>query len=303
MLKIDNRVASDMAVTKRQSLYLAGALPPNGWRHLLVQGFSDEPISADEFRVLDGALFGRFDYVGPFPVMIRTDEYEIPDKFEHDKRTWNLRRLALDRADVVFGWIESNEAYATIAELAYAPGKGKLVRYALSAELGRLGPNGNRRLFPEIWRTFSMFDCGIDLCLSPRMAFARLFSLPQADICNVPEQSAVYFIENNNTERIKIGVSTDPEKRRSELQTGSADPLRLIGSIPGGLHLESKLHSDFAHLRLQGEWFHATQELRGFIEVELGLRQPQVGPNDLVLDSCGNSIVPMNYVPKLFSQG
>ena len=127
-----------------------------------------------------------------------------------------------------------------------------------------------------------------------------LFSLPQNVICNVLQKSAVYFIEDS-IERIKIGFSTDPERRLGELQTGSSNRLRLIGSIPGGQHLESTLHSDFAHLRLKDEWFHATQGLRSFIEMELGLRHPQVELRDLVLDSCGNSIVPMNYVPKPFN--
>lgn len=300
MIISTDQVASNVAATKCQSVYLAGALAPNGWRHLLVQGFSDEPLSGNEFPVLKGASFGRFDYTGPFPVSIRTDENGMPDQLEHNIRTWNLRRSAIDKADVVFGWIESDEASATIAELAYAAGKGKLIRYALSAELGHLGPNGNRRLFPEVLRTFRMFDCGIDLYLSPRMAFAQLFSLPQNVICNVLQKSAVYFIEDS-IERIKIGFSTDPERRLGELQTGSSNRLRLIGSIPGGQHLESKLHSDFAHLRLKDEWFHATQGLRSFIEMELGLRHPQVELRDLVLDSCGNSIVPMNYVPKPFN--
>ena len=173
MIISTDQVASNVAATKCQSVYLAGALAPNGWRHLLVQGFSNEPLSGNEFPVLKGASFGRFDYTGPFPVSIRTDENGMPDQLEHNIRTWMLRRSAIDKADVVFAWIESDEASATIAELTYAAGKGKLIRYALSAELGHLGPNGNRRLFPEVLRTFRMFDCGIDLYLSPRMAFAQ----------------------------------------------------------------------------------------------------------------------------------
>ena len=296
---IGQRVSSNVVVTKRQSVYLAGTLAPNGWRHLLVQGFPDKPQSADEFPVLEEALFGHFDYAGPFPDRMKIDEGKA--EWEYYERTWNLRRSAISKADVVFGWIESNEAHAIIAELAYAAGKGKLVRYALSAELGPLGPNGNRRLFPEVLRTFKMFDCGIDLQLSPRRAFAQLFNLPQDVICNVPNQDAVYFIEDS-IERIKIGFSNDPQKRLGELQTGSSNSLRLIGSIPGGKDLESKLHSDFAHLKLKNEWFHATQGLRGFIEIELGLRHPNVAMHDVGIDGCGNRIIPANYIPKSFNQ-
>jgi hypothetical protein len=182
-----------------------------------------------------------------------------------------LRRDAIARADVVFGWIESDEMFPTIAELAFAAGNGKLVRYALSPELGRLGPNCHERLFPNVLRTLRMFDCGLDSCLSPRIAFARLFNVPQSLLCNVPQQNAVYFIEDN-IERIKIGLSNNPEKRLGELQTGSSNTLRLIGSIPGGRHLEAKLHFDFSHLQLKDEWFHATKELRDFVQRELGLK-------------------------------
>jgi hypothetical protein len=270
-------VRSTGATTRRQAVYLAGALPPNGWRHLLVQGFSDKPVSANEFPVMEGAIFGRFDYTGPFPFRMKADKNEEPAKYEQDKRTWDFHRQAINKADIVFGWIEPNEAHATIAELAYAAGNGKLVRYALSAEMGRLGPNGNDRLYPEIWRTFSMFDCGIDQYLSPRMAFARLFNLPQDVICNVPQQSAVYFIEDSNLDRIKIGFSKTLKKRFGAIKTANSTQVNIIGTIPGGKHLETKLHSDFALHRLKGgEWFHATQELRNFIEMELGLTSPQV---------------------------
>jgi len=296
----NEQVTSNVAATKRRTVYLAGALAPNGWRHLLVQGFSDKPIFADEFPVLEGAIFGRFDYGGPFHVRVQTDKYKFEDNSEHTERTWSLRRTAIDKADEVFGWIEPNEPFATIAELAYAAGKGKPIRCALSGEVGPLGPNGNSRLFPEVLRTFRMFRGGIeDLCLSPRMAFARLFNLPLQAICNVPQQSAVYFIEDLSLDRIKIGHSKALKKRFSAIKTANSTHLKTIGTIPGGKHLEAKLHSDFALLRLKGgEWFHATQGLRSFIEMELGQRNSQIGVNDLTLDSCGNRSIPMNYVPK-----
>jgi hypothetical protein len=292
------------APLRRQAVYLAGAFARNGWRHLLVQGFSDKPVSANEFPVMAGAIFGWFDYTGPFPVRMLTDEYKSENNLEHTERTWNLRRAAIDKADEVFGWIEPNEAFATIAELAYAAGMGKLVRVALSADMGHFGPNGNSRLFPEVLQTFEMFRGGIStLNLSPRMAFARLFSLPQNVVCNVPQQSAVYFIEDRNLDRIKIGFSKAMKKRFGAIKTANSTHVEIIGTIPGGKHLETKLHSDFALLRLKGgEWFHATEGLRSFIETELGLRDPQIESVDLERDRFGNSLVPLNYVSKRLNQ-
>ena len=124
-------------------------------------------------------------------------------------------------------------------------------------------------------------------------------NLPLQAICNVPQQSAVYFIEDLSLDRIKIGHSKALKKRFSAIKTANSTHVKSIGTLPGGKHLEAKLHSDFALLRLKGgEWFHATQGLRSFIEMELGQRNSQIGVNDLTLDSCGNRSIPMNYVPK-----
>jgi len=54
-MKMSNeQVTSTVAATKRRTVYLAGALAPVGWRHLIVQGFSDKPIFANEFPVMEG---------------------------------------------------------------------------------------------------------------------------------------------------------------------------------------------------------------------------------------------------------
>lgn len=284
---------------QKPSIYLAGTLSPNGWRHLLVQGFSDEAIAEDEFPVLEQAVFGRFDYVGPFHVKWPTDQDGEPDDLKYIDRTWALRRAAISKADVLFGWLEAKEAYLTLSELAFGAGQGKRAYYAISADVGPMRYYAGRgRFFPEMYRTFRMFFAGTDLCLSPRRAFAQLFNIPDDIACGPSRTGAVYFIESVGLERIKIGFAGEPEKRLRQLQTGSSSPLRLIGCIPGGQHLEAKLHNDFAHLRLDGEWFLATQELRGFIEMELGERHSSVRSNDLQVDELGNWVLPKNYVPR-----
>lgn len=65
----------------------------------------------------------------------------------------------------------------------------------------------------------------------------------------------VYFIENAETRRIKIGTAANPEKRLADLQVGNDCELRLIGFVAGGLATESELHRRFAGLRVRGEWF------------------------------------------------
>jgi hypothetical protein len=75
--------------------------------------------------------------------------------------------------------------------------------------------------------------------------------------------SSVYFAEAGR--RVKIGWSTRVATRLAQLQTGSADPIRLLGTEPGGRALERRLHERFASARISGEWFEPTPELLAYV--------------------------------------
>jgi DNA-binding transcriptional ArsR family regulator len=75
--------------------------------------------------------------------------------------------------------------------------------------------------------------------------------------------SSVYFADAGG--QIKIGWSKRVSARLAQLQTGSAAPIKLIGTMPGGLAVERRVHEKFAHLRLSGEWFTATPELLEYV--------------------------------------
>ena len=79
-------------------------------------------------------------------------------------------------------------------------------------------------------------------------------------------EQRVYFIRNSGTGQIKIGIAVDPNHRIKTLQTGSADRLELLGTMPGGRELESELHDRFAETRVGGEWFEPSGELADYIE-------------------------------------
>ncbi|MCC6824020.1 MAG: GIY-YIG nuclease family protein [Verrucomicrobia subdivision 3 bacterium] len=68
-------------------------------------------------------------------------------------------------------------------------------------------------------------------------------------------QGFVYFIRGGDL--VKIGWSTNPRLRLSQLQTASAERLRIIGVTPGTRGDERALHGTFASLRVRGEWFRA----------------------------------------------
>lgn len=76
----------------------------------------------------------------------------------------------------------------------------------------------------------------------------------------------VYFIAAPEAEIVKIGFSTNPQGRIKYLATTSAYKLVLLCAIPGSTEYEKSLHNRFFHLRLNGEWFMDTPELRQFID-------------------------------------
>jgi hypothetical protein len=78
-----------------------------------------------------------------------------------------------------------------------------------------------------------------------------------------PADLFVYFIRADEHGPIKIGHSTNVEKRLEQLQTGSSHPLRLLAKFKHdrAKEIEKSLHSAFADLRLEGEWFEASDRI------------------------------------------
>jgi len=84
-----------------------------------------------------------------------------------------------------------------------------------------------------------------------------------------PKQ-VVYFMERDGM--VKIGISKDVSKRMKQVSKGSSmipgmtlGPVTLLGTMPGGRDQEFKLHRQFRHLRVDGEWFHLTDEIKDYI--------------------------------------
>lgn len=67
---------------------------------------------------------------------------------------------------------------------------------------------------------------------------------------------SVYFIKNDEVDKVKIGFSNDPFARLGVLQVGSANRLRLIGIIAAPFAVEAILHSQFREGHSHGEWFY-----------------------------------------------
>lgn len=87
--------------------------------------------------------------------------------------------------------------------------------------------------------------------------FKRAFASPQKPTAAALPATFVYVIEGEAGKH-KIGVSTDPIRRISELQTGSPVALKFsyIGYTPGsGYDIEAAAHVMLDQYKTSGEWF------------------------------------------------
>lgn len=65
----------------------------------------------------------------------------------------------------------------------------------------------------------------------------------------------VYFMQAVLGGPIKIGIASDPERRKASVQTGYPYPLRITRVVDGWTYQETRLHQAFESVRLAGEWF------------------------------------------------
>ncbi len=85
--------------------------------------------------------------------------------------------------------------------------------------------------------------------------------LPKARV----RRGVVYFVKNGVRDRVKIGFSAGHKQRLSSLQNASPDALTLIGTLPGNVKLERKMHAKFKAYREKGEWFRIEGTLASFL--------------------------------------
>lgn len=65
----------------------------------------------------------------------------------------------------------------------------------------------------------------------------------------------IYFIQDTVTRAIKIGYSTNPQKRLKDLQNSNQNKLVLLYAMHGELEHEAELLQRFDKFKMQGEWF------------------------------------------------
>jgi excisionase family DNA binding protein len=78
------------------------------------------------------------------------------------------------------------------------------------------------------------------------------------------ERQQVYFI-GGETGPVKIGKAMNPEGRLRDLQCGYPFELKILALVEGSTGVEQGYHRQFAHCRLNGEWFERTPEIEAEI--------------------------------------
>jgi predicted DNA-binding transcriptional regulator AlpA len=88
----------------------------------------------------------------------------------------------------------------------------------------------------------------------------------------------IYFAQSGKNGPIKIGVSDHPTKRIAELNTGSSDPIKILGMRKGSHQDEVFFHKLFKDYHLNGEWFEPVPELLAYIDAFLIRAPREEGP-------------------------
>lgn len=70
-----------------------------------------------------------------------------------------------------------------------------------------------------------------------------------------PPGKHLYIMQSYCTGAFKVGRSSDPERRREDLQVGSPFPLRLILVVEDQGWRERSVHDQLRNYWTQGEWF------------------------------------------------
>jgi prophage regulatory protein len=121
-------------------VYLAGKISQGGdWRHEIFPDLSvDSDIITPSAKPVADNIRQGFQCCGPFFVNLEHGQREsVHDEHREERLSASERYVFarsiwfVDKADVVFCYIDGDDAYGTILELGYAKAKGKLIFLAV----------------------------------------------------------------------------------------------------------------------------------------------------------------------------
>lgn len=105
-------------------IMLVGKIDVKDWRHMLVRDLAEVQEKIDPSQgwpVLENAIHGIHSYVGPYFKNLSQQE-KAEGKVA---KTHRLCLEAVDKADLIYAWVDDLTCYASLFELGYAHAKGK----------------------------------------------------------------------------------------------------------------------------------------------------------------------------------
>lgn len=109
-----------------------------------------------------------------------------------------------------------------------------------------------------VQRIYADRNCG--LCEIP-LAPVEILEFVERVERAFAERGWVYFVNAEGLRLIKIGWTSNIDRRMSQLIGASPVPLNLLDKWPGTRFDEADFHKRWEHLRKHGEWFRAEAEL------------------------------------------
>lgn len=133
------------------------------------------------------------------------------------------------------------------------------------------GAPGSREFMECYWEALETLpaEAPVTVTANTENRWSRPIVTPRAAMTQARKAQktggAIYFVQAEATSDVKIGFSTNIQKRIKALVTGSSSGLVLLGAMPGTVFDEKALHKRFSQHRLQGEWFRNHPEVMGYI--------------------------------------
>jgi len=255
--------------TKPLTIYLAGKVSKNDWRHEIVddlRSFCDAFIDQcyETWPVMQSAILGTHHFSGPYPLSDDHGCYHGPNThgvaaggevactggpvFSRE----NVARSclnAINMSDLIVAYITHDTAYGTLCEIGYASAIGKPVYLS--------GPHR----FPDYWfaehlPNVSAWQVHEIAESAVKQAISLQVILDPSPRLENPRNKFVYLLKAGH-DLYKIGVSSSVSDRVKQLQTANPHPIETIHYVesPDFLGLESHLHSAMQSKRTSGEWF------------------------------------------------
>lgn len=256
-------------------IYLAGKITRSGWRESILEpGTMDsarDHVVMKRWPVMQRAVFGGHDYVGPYfipnlgynhdPGFHGPDDHgldasggrrEMSGYFDDDHTPAGYTREevtkfclgAIDRAEIVFAWIDRIDVYGTIAELGYAKAQNKVIWIA------------SPERYRDLWFIYEMATrTALYQQQSADKALSTLLEEHRREQLRSQIDGYVYLLKSGPA--YKIGRARQVDARIKQISPVLPYPVEIVHTIPSNnvVRAEAHFHKMFASKRLNGEWF------------------------------------------------